>query len=619
MAKFNRILLLPVILLGLLLAGCDNEGSINGATGVVDPTAAAATGAASIVLVAEKPQLTSSSDSVLLTAIVKDANNALLASEPVTFAATSGDLLVTAPITNTSGVAEAKLTTGVDASNRTITVTATAGTVSATYDILVTGTSISINGSTSVVSGTTIPLTVTLQDSAGNGIPGAAITVSVSDPANSYSTTSGSLLTDLTGSVTVSALGSSATQTVNVSSDSFQITVASEVEIQTCAPISVEWLLGITPQVGNLVDFVATRGVLYTDAACTTAGSSATTNASGIATVYVTSPNPGISIVTATASTISTRSEFEFVATTPASLSIRADIVTLSVNSSSTIITAVVRDASNNLVKNIPVTFTLLKDATAGAINPGQDTTDSLGRASTVYTASSVTSAKDGVVIEASVPASYGVSPVTIALTVANQDLFVTFGLADKITTETSASYAHPGTLFVIDAAGNPVAGATVNLTVIPTRYEKGYRQWDGVRWVPISTITGVAATPPLSCANEDFLTADPTKDGNGVLDAGEDINGNGSLEPGNVATVERTLTTDQFGMAEFNIRYPKDKGSWTQVKLVVTAGSISGTETTDTSEFVLAVADGDVTDLGKTPPGPISPYGVGAACTDPN
>jgi hypothetical protein len=292
--------------------------------------------------------------------------------------------------------------------------------------------------------------------------------------------------------------------------------------------------------------------------------------------------------------------------------------VTLSINSSSTI-TAVVRDDNNNLVKNIPVTFTLLSDATAGGINPGQDTTDSLGRASTVYTASSVPSAKDGIVIEAAIPATYGVSPVTIALTVANQDLFVTHGLSEKVIAETSASYAHPGTLFVIDSAGNPVAGATVNLTVIPTRYEKGYRVWDGVVWAPWSTVTAGVVDFPMSCANEDFLTGDPTKDGNGVLDAGEDINGSGSLESGNVATVERTLTTDEFGMAEFNVRYPKDMAHWTQVKLVLTAGEISGTETTDSSEFILWAADSDVGEIGKTPPGATSPFGEGTACTDPN
>ena len=86
-------------------------------------------------------------------------------------------------------------------------------------------------------------------------------------------------------------------------------------------------------------------------------------------------------------------------ATTPTSIDVQPSVFTLSTTQSSTI-TAVVRDAAGNLVKNQTVTFTL-NDVTGGTLSVGSAITDSQGRAQTVYTASNTTSANEGVQITA--------------------------------------------------------------------------------------------------------------------------------------------------------------------------------------------------------------------------
>ncbi|MFT4047892.1 MAG: Ig-like domain-containing protein [Solimonas sp.] len=99
------------LLCALMLAGCggggfDDDDDTHGST-----TAGAS--AASINIIAGSSQLplaaSTSDDGITITAIVKDANNALLSDATVTFSADAGTLEVTSATTDSSGLARSTL------------------------------------------------------------------------------------------------------------------------------------------------------------------------------------------------------------------------------------------------------------------------------------------------------------------------------------------------------------------------------------------------------------------------------------------------------------------------------------------------------------------------------
>ena len=64
--------------------------------------------------------------------------------------------------------------------------------------------------------------------------------------------------------------------------------------------------------------------------------------------------------------------------------------------------TATVRDAANNFVKNQTVNF-VLTDVSGGSLSVAQAVTNSQGQAKTFYNASNATSAANGVRVDATV------------------------------------------------------------------------------------------------------------------------------------------------------------------------------------------------------------------------
>src|SRR3989304_2887911 len=128
--KMNIVLLLALS----VIAGC-GTGGLTDASSTDDDGAGAGPGAspASIDLLVSNSQLNSDGAStVTLTALVMDNGNNAMAGQTVTFAAESGILAVVSSVTNASGQATATLGTGGDPENRSITVTAAAGSKSAT-------------------------------------------------------------------------------------------------------------------------------------------------------------------------------------------------------------------------------------------------------------------------------------------------------------------------------------------------------------------------------------------------------------------------------------------------------------------------------------------------------
>jgi hypothetical protein len=592
-------------------------------------------------LLVSSPQLDSDgSEAVTLTALVRDTNNNFVPDVPVTFAANAnGGIQVTQPTTDASGKATAQLDTAEDPTNRTITVTASAGGLTSTNSVAVTGTTITVNGANTLVLGKSTTLSILLQDSGGAGIRNATLTVS-SARGNTLSQTT--LTTGPTGqanievtaaiagsdTIHVMALGASGTFTLTVSADRFRFTTpkaATDVNLGADQTIRVHWDKAGVDQVGKKINFSATRGRL--------SARSAVTDANGNAEVTISASNAGPAVITAAAvDGPSSQVEILFVATDPTSLILQASPTTLGVNApgsldQQSIITAVVRDARGNLVKNQTVSFTLM-DVSSGRIFPASAVTDSFGRASTVYAAGATPSAQDGVVIDAEVidpvPATPCVrnpaseppeAPVSgpcsrVTLTVAEQALFVILGTSHLLEARSATQYAKPYSVLVTDANSNPISGALVELNIFPTRYQKGFYALafdeDGncVGWNKFPTVND----EDRACENEDINR-------NGVLDAGEDTNSNGTLQPGNVATTDPSrVTTDATGFALFNVVYAKEF-TWVEVELEART-TVAGSEASSKAHFFLPGLASDFDDCDISPPGQLSPYGLATTCS---
>ena len=605
-------LLLHAMILCILVSCGGSEGFTTPPAESGGGTTPTDTDVATVTLLSSSPQLLSGDASgITITAIVKDTNNNLLIDKTVSFATDSGALEVTQATTDASGIATATLTSGGDESNRTIALTATTGTVSATTSISVTGTTLTVSGQNSLVLGDSTVLTLTLNDSFGAGQSGASLTVS-SAQGNTLSAatlttdTSGGASVTITGdssgtdTISVAGLGTTATFSLAVSGDNFQFitpsTAGAEVNLGANQAITVRWLQNGTAVAGQTVNFSATRGTL--------SAASDVTDASGDASVTIASTNAGPSVVNAAVSGGPSASrEIEFVATTASTIDVQTSLSTVGPSGDQATITATVRDANGNLVKNKQINFSLT-DITGGSISAATGTTDSNGQASTVYASAQATSAKDGVSITATVADTPAVTN-TVTLTVGQRALFVTLGTGNSIEEPDTVTYRDPYAVYVTDAAGGAVANANISLSIIPTRYFKGTYVWNGTAYVPNYTVAN-------GCTNEDI-------DENGQFTAAEDSNTNGTLEPGNVVTVDQsTVTTGSDGFATFKVAYAQQYANWIEVRLEARV-SVGGTESLDTAIFTLPVLAADVTEEGVAPPGSPSPYGTAATCADPS
>ena len=609
--------------------------TVNGITGTLSITITPPAGASRIDLFVSSPQLGSNGiGSVTLTALVRDAANNVASGVLVSFAADSGGIQVTNGTTGAAGTATALLTTGGDQRNRTINVTATTGNLSSRNTVQITGTTLSISGASSIVLGVSTRFSIILRDSGGTGIANQFITVS-SALGNPLSATT--ITTDITGQTTVdvtgllpgndmiqvSGLGVTATTTLLISAANFLLTVpasATQVPLNTLQPVDVHWDQGGVPQVSQVINFFATRGNFTTTSVCPAVvvpTISATTDANGdTTTVNICSDNAGPAVISAAANVSagpSSQVGIEFVATTVASLILQASPTTIGANVSGgstqqSVITAVVRDARANLVKNQTVSFSL-SDVSGGQIFPASAVTDSFGRASTVYTAGAAPSAHNGVLITAAVGAVTNI----VTLTVTQQPLFVVLGTGNLINSPSSTQYALPYSILVTDANGNPVANAPVQLSVLPTRYQKGFyalffNAGACTGWGKVLSIQGNIDPDDAdqACQNED-------SNFNGILDPGEDHNSNGILDPGNVATVPGTVTTDVSGFAFFDVVYAKEF-TWVVVDLEART-VVAGSEGLSRAQFFLSGAAADFTNCSVPPPGQVSPYGISQTC----
>ncbi|MBL8201137.1 MAG: Ig-like domain-containing protein [Chromatiales bacterium] len=636
---FKKLISLCVVVASAALMSCGGSSNTitgpGGGGGGNAQVASVQVLAAATTLDSDQSGLTT----VDITAIVRDANNVVLSDVPVLFGANAnGSISVVQLNTDANGQALARLSNGTDASNRTITVTASAGSASGSVSINVVKTEVTVDCPDTAVLGGTVTCTVRLQDSKAAGIAGQTVAVS-SSLSNGLSApavvTNGSgqatfVLTATnsgTDTLTVSALGDTGIDTVvipGVSGDSFTVTTPAanglEIPLNTNQTVTVSWTVSGVPQDGQTMQFAASRGSFFLPATVTPATSAVT--AGGTATLDIRSSTAGTSTIAVSrpGGGIASRT-VEFVATVAATLDVQAEPSSVRTGNQSQI-TAIVRDAAGNLVKNKTVSFSL-SDNTGGSLSTPVATTGSDGRASIVYTAGSSQSPLNGVVITGTVQQGITTITDTVNLTVTGQALAISLGTGNELFELGTATFAKEWVIFVTDADGNAVASKPVTVSIRSVNFKKGnlFVPVDGDAWVKEPE---PGSYGPLSCPDEDVNF-------NGILDAGEDTNNSGLLEAGNIAlvapvaanapagspcsnlasagTTQAQITTGNDGRARVCVLYPQNYNLWLDARIQARA-SVQGTEFGKSATFELEALASDIRNVNASPPGVVSPFG---------
>lgn len=385
---------------------------------VVGPAGGPTVGA--INLIASSLQLPSDADSaastgvVTLTALVRDANNNAVSGAPVTFSATSGQLVSIVGTSDANGVATAKLTTGGNPALRTITVTASSGAQTSSVQVQVvagaTGRSVSfvnLNASSNSLQSTAsspaqgVTLTATALDASLNPIPG----VTVAFTASAGALANISAVTNANGQATAvlttggnTNLPPSITVTANVG------TIGDSEVIQVVNPVNNITLISSSPQLpsgavltANGVTLTAivkdSQGVVVAGIPVTFAAPGAaiqitrgTTDASGTATaVLTTGGNPANRTVTVTASSSIGSSNTVPVEVVGTTLQINGPI-TVGRDQTATYL-VLLRDSTQAGIPGRTVTITSnLNNLPPAPLNSATVTTDFNGTASFTYT-----------------------------------------------------------------------------------------------------------------------------------------------------------------------------------------------------------------------------------------
>ena len=629
--------------LAALLYGCGAGGGAREFDTATAAAAATAAQPADFQLTRSAPSLSSDGRQILrLFATVKGAGNVALAGVSVTFKAsgTGVTLTVVRAVTDASGQAEATLAV-TDPANRVVTVTAQTDGLSASTDVEILGTAVTVSGPASVVVNTPAVFQVILKDAAGSPVAGKPVQVS-SAAGNPVAVSPA--VTSLQGAVdliltpgkvgadqlTVVAAGATGSRSVQVSSNSVAFDsppASSEIVVgSNPVPVRVRLLENGVPMAGVMVGFTASRGTL--------GASSALTDGAGVASTTIQSSLAGRSLVTATTpnGTIATR-EIAFVADRAAKLELQASPSTVGVNLAGTVsessqIIAVVRDLVDNPVKGVRVNFSVVDPSAGPGLSQTFALTDLSGRAAVTFYPGALATGANQIVVSAAVDCAYTVTGVQCAnpglpaadrilMTASRRALQIRIGTGNRLLKIDQADAAAvfnelPYGVLVTDSAGNPVPGVLLNATVVGLNYRKG-------SWLP------VPCAPGEPCWVQDIQGTCVGEDANQnlLLDKvpfDEDTNGDGVLTPGNIAAayfglsgLATTATADEKGSAVLRVRYLRDRSLWASVRLRISASVPDGTEGAEKVEFWLPILSTDLTDPALSPPGNPSPYGVGA------
>lgn len=489
-----------------------------------------------------------------------------------------------------------------------------------------------------------INLTVTAVDTSRVVVAGAAVSLSAdAEGVVTQSATS----TDPTGKVTgtLSIGGNRANRVITVTARSGEVTRTAQIQVvgttitSTLVPAVVapgaagQVQYRVVDQTGNpMVGQAVSISVPGTPGLAPTPPLSATavTGSNGEFTFNYTAPTvTGSYEVAATIAglTDTRRVTVQSAATVPevtlviSSASVSANPSVVGVNlagssSSRSEIRALFLTSGNRPVPDVRVRFDLDSDVNTigGSFSTGSAIlySDANGVVTTAYVPSSRSSPTNGLTVRA----CYGRSDTdpgllscsqnaTVRLTVVSEPLGVSIGTNELIVVS-ELSYTKRFLVSVADSAGNAKADVPLSASVDLPQFRKGAYTVSGPRWVKVLDST---------CGNEDGNR-------NGVLEAGEDRDIDGRLEPGRSDVTVRLVNprTGPDGTAILEITYAKNFATWVDAWITVSASGVAGTEGRAT--FKLDPVPGDAaafTNVAVPPAFVVSPYGVTASCTDPN
>ena len=551
----GRFVRLAALLAGAAIVAACGDQAPGGGTGGGTSTPITA---ASIEMSTSRSSIAArAGEAVDVTVTALDSSRRAVADVPVTMSADSGVLTSASGTTDASGKLVAKFELGQDRSNRTVTIKATAGELSSSATIQVTGTTLTLTSNASSVSGpsATAKLSARLIDAASEPISGAAIV---------FSTDQGTL------SATTAATDASGTATVEISGITTEANIVAE-SGSTVGSVTIR--ASGQGQVTLLPEGVVIRDFIVQ------------------ANPAVTGPNqPG------------NTGNFS-------SIDVRV-FGALGVTENVQVGNAAVRSR----IATSPPYGGLDVDT---SINPALS--NSTGLATNRFVPGGATSGTDAIVICASVdglavPATPGLdfagnpcqaNEKPVRLTVAQQALFVKISTDNQIEkTDGGLTYTKKFTVNVTDAAGRGVPGVVVTPRLLPVYYYKGYYTLGEEQWSKAAN---------LRCDNED-------SNFNGILDS-QDNNENGDafVWPGQAAAVSvaNNGVTDGTGFVILSLKYGQRFGTWATYQIEARA-SVGGTEGVAQFEYGLDVATPDVKNKEATPGFQTSPYGVGTSCSDP-
>ncbi len=616
------------------------DGSIN--TG--DPDLGAAVGPViNFELFSDETDIeTGTSEAVSITATLIDDDRNPMSGVDVEWAATGGVLQDRTVLTDANGVVTATLRVPQDFKNRDIVVTITAGGYESALTVSTYGTTLDVQGTEkSVVVGGSLDVDFTLTAGDGEAIVNRPILLT-SEQGNTF--TPAAPITDQNGKVSVSISTTMGADTISYSalddatlSGSFPLNVsadeltfatvgdATEFAVNTTHSISVQWLSSGSPVVGGPLRVSTTAGEIMGDSVLTT-------DADGYISIPISSPSAGnakLTVQDATDGAPFSTFDLLFVATTPSQLDMASTSTRVYVDEDRAELTALVRDVNGNPVKGQEVIFSA-NDLRGGQLSPSAAITNDEGEATTTFIAGSNATEIDAIEVFGTIQGT--AIDGSVRLSVVERRLNVTLGAGSKLLQDDLLTQNIKNMVVqVADGSGTAIADATVSLTITPINYSKGYMtlvddsgqprpELDGDSWTP-SYWTRLANEPySITCAAEDINL-------NRTLDSGEDLNGNGSLDPQDPAVLAPiegdeyatltgggTLITDENGIGYFRMIYPKSNSNWSFVRITARATAL-GTEAQDDMEMSLSSLVDDVNDPQEGPPNFNSPYGVSLNC----
>ncbi|WP_412852285.1 hypothetical protein [Ectothiorhodospira shaposhnikovii] len=300
-------------------------------------------------------------------------------------------------------------------------------------------------------------------------------------------------------------------------------------------------------------------------------------------------------------------------------VSLQASPATLAVGSTSTadITLTATRDLPGQS-NDIPVppgeliTFGFDGPSQGSSLSSPYAYTDADGIASVRFLAGGTASSGEGVRIRGCITSINKCATTTVTLT--NRPGSLTIGLSNTIgATNNDTAYVLPISVIATDINGGALENVNISLRAWPTRYRTGFRDLEG-DLIPVDTLTNedtnrnvardlnddwstttrVSATLGLAPIRRRCEPADGPEPTPAVTDNLQAYQAGCKLLPeSSVASLPGVVTTDENGLATFNLTYPKDRAQVVEMEVLATT-RVQGTEVQSSRIFFLPREESD-------------------------